>query len=265
MKLASQAVEIHVTDQGEGSPVLVFLHYWGGSSRTWDAVVAQLPDRYRSVRPDLRGWGNSQPHSVVGYSLDDFALDVTNMIERLKLDRYVLVGHSMGGKIAQLLASRHPAGLAGLILIAPAPPGPLAMPTEALEAMATAYESEQSVEMAIDHMLTVTPLSPQHRQQVIEDSMRGAPAAKAAWPKLTSRQDITREVLAIDVPTAIIAGELDKVDSVATLEAELLTRIPHAAFHKLKGAGHLSPLESPGEIAAIIQAFVENVCDDVRT
>lgn len=257
MKVDSNGVRIQVEDQGAGSPTLVFLHYWGGSSRTWNEVVAALPARYRTIRPDLRGWGASQDFAgQASFNLGDFADDVLGVIAALEVKDYVLVGHSMGGKIAQLIASRRPSGLAGLVLVAPAPPTPLNMPQQALDAMATAYDSEASVAMAIDHMLTAKPLSAAKRQQVIEDSLRGSPDAKRAWPQSTSRENISQQVSRIDVPVAVIAGELDKVDSVATLRDELLSRIPQAELHELADTGHLSPLESPSEVAAIIDQFI---------
>jgi pimeloyl-ACP methyl ester carboxylesterase len=175
------------------------------------------------------------------------------------LDRFVLVGHSMGGKIAQLLASRRPRGLAGLVLVAPSPPLPLALPAEVRAAMEAAYLTRESVGMAIDQMLTAKPLSPRHREQVIEDSLRGALQAKLAWPQSTSLEDITLDVAAIDVPTIVIAGELDRIDGTAILEAELLTRVPHAVMRVLPGTGHLSPLESPPEVAGIIRGFVDGL------
>jgi len=259
MKVASNGVSIHVEDQGAGSPTLVTLHYWGGAARTWDAVIAALPSRYRTVAPDLRGWGRSQafdPDITVTFSLEDFAEDVLTVVSALELKDYVLVGHSMGGKVAQLIASRRPTGLAGLVLVAPAPPTPLNIPQEALAAMATAYDSDTSVGMAIDHMLTARPLSVAQRRQVIEDSLRGTPDAKRAWPQSTSRENISQQITHIEVPTAIIAGELDRVDSVATLREALLSRVPHAALHELADTGHLSPLEAPSEVAAIIDQFV---------
>lgn len=261
-KIDSNGVRIHVNDQGAGTPTLVFLHYWGGSSRSWNEVVAALPSHYRNVRLDLRGWGNSQeatrPEAEVGYTLNDYAADVTAVITALELNNYVLVGHSMGGKIAQLVASRRPAGLAGLVLVAPAPPGPLEMPEEAKAAMASAYDSEASINQAIDYVLAAKPLSPAQRKQVIEDSLRASPGAKTSWPQSTSLEDISLQVGNINAPTVVIAGELDRVDSVETLRAKLLSKIPHAVLHELVGTGHLSPLESPDEIAGIITAFVED-------
>jgi pimeloyl-ACP methyl ester carboxylesterase len=57
----------------------------------------------------------------------------------------------------------------------------------------------------------------------------------------------------------VIAGELDRIDGTAILEAELLTRIPHAVMRVLPGTGHLSPLESPGDVAGIIREFVDEI------
>ncbi len=258
MKIASNGIRIHVEEQGRGDLPLVFLHYWGGSSRTWKHVTGALAPSYRTIATDQRGWGLSDAPAS-GYGLADLADDALGVIEALNLQRYVLVGHSMGGKAAQLLASRRPAGLAGLVLVAPSPPQPLAMPPEAREMMAGAYATRQSVEMAIDHMLTAKPLAPEDREQVIEDSLRGAPQAKAAWPRSTSLEDITAKVGAIEVPTLVIAGEQDRVDSVDLLRAELMPRIPNAVLHVLAGTGHLSMLESPAELARLIAEFVASL------
>ncbi len=57
----------------------------------------------------------------------------------------------------------------------------------------------------------------------------------------------------------MIAGELDRVDTVETLRAELLPRIPQAVLHVLPGTGHLSPLESPTDIARIVEALAARV------
>jgi pimeloyl-ACP methyl ester carboxylesterase len=256
MKIASNGIRIHVEEQGSGDLALLFLHYWGGSSRTWGKVIAALPKSYRTFAMDHRGWGYSDAPAG-GYGLADLADDAQGVIEALELKRYVVIGHSMGGKVAQLMASRRPKGLAGLVLVAPSPPQPMATTPEAREVMASVYATRESIGAAIDQVLTAKVLSPKDREQVIEDSLRGAPQAKAAWPRSTSLEDITREVAAIDVPTIVIAGELDPVDSVGLLEAQLLSRIPHAVLHVLPGTGHLSPLESPQELGRLIAEFAD--------
>ncbi len=258
MEITANGIRIHVEEHGEGDLPLVFLHYWGGSLRTWHHVVDALSTSHRMIAMDHRGWGHSEAPPT-GYGLADLAADAEGVIEALNLRRYILVGHSMGGKVAQLLASRRPKALAGLVLVAPAPPSPLAISAEARRMMADAYSTRQTVGLTIDQVLTGKALSPEDREQVIEDSLRGAPQAKAAWPLATSLEDITRQVAAIDVQTIIIAGERDRVESVETLKAELLPHIAHAVFHMLPGTGHLSPLESPKNLARIIGDFAQSL------
>jgi pimeloyl-ACP methyl ester carboxylesterase len=258
MNIASNGIRIHAEEQGRGELALVFLHYWGGSSRTWRHVTTALASSYRTVAVDHRGWGQSDA-PLGGYGLEDLAADALGVIEALDLKSYILVGHSMGGKVAQLLASRHPEGLAGLVLVAPSPPSPMAMPVEARERMANAYSSRQAVEMTLDHVLTTKPLSAEDREQVIADSLGGSPQAKAAWPRYTSQEDITGPAAAIDAPTLVIAGELDRVDSVDTLKVELMPLIPQAVLKVLPGTGHLSMLETPQAVTRLIEAFARSL------
>ena len=260
MEIETNGTRIHVSLRGRGNVALVFLHYYGGSSRTWDRVVDELSDQYRVVAPDHRGWGRSYAPAS-GYRIADLADDAEGVIAALGLQRYVLVGHSMGGKVAQLIASRRPAGLIGLVLVAPSPPSPTLVTEEARATLAGAYQSRESVEFVIDHVLTSRKIDEELRAQVIDDSLSGAPQAKAAWPNIAMSEDITKEVASINVPTVVISGELDQVDSIATLQAELLPRIPHAVMQVIPATGHLSPLEAPEEVAQIIARFVKAVVD----
>ncbi|NKJ49828.1 alpha/beta hydrolase [Burkholderia sp. SG-MS1] len=260
MEIETNGTRIHVTLRGNGELALVFLHYYGGSSRTWEGVASNLPDRYRMIATDHRGWGESDAPAD-GYHIADLAADAEGVIVALGLARYILVGHSMGGKVAQLIASRRPRGLQGLVLVAPSPPSPTPLSDEQRATLTGAYQSRESVEFVIDHVLTAKPLDAACREQVIEDSLKAAPQAKAAWPNVAMREDITAAVASIDVPTIVISGALDQVDRVATLEAELLPRIPHAAMHVLPGVGHLSPLEAPAELARVIATFIAAIED----
>lgn len=258
MEIETNGTRIHVAQRGGGDLALVFLHYYGGSSRTWDGVARHLADRYRIVATDHRGWGESDAPAD-GYRIADLAADAEGVIAALGLQRYLLVGHSMGGKVAQLIASRRPEGLVGLVLVAPSPPSPMLLSNEERATLAGAYGSRESVEFVIDHVLTAKPLDAACRAQVVEDSLKGAPQAKAAWPNVAMREDIGAAVTSIDVPTVVVAGALDQVDRIATLQAELMPRIVHAAMHVLPGTGHLSPLEAPTEVARLIDRFAESI------
>lgn len=256
MSNLSNAVKLHVEDSRINAPALVFLHYWGGSSRTWRHVINALTPDFRTIAVDQRGWGRSDK-PLDGYTLTTLADDAQNLIESLDLDPYILVGHSMGGKVAQLLGSRRPAGLAGLVLVAPSPPSPMNVPLAVRQGMVNAYDSRESILATVQHVLAANPLQPGDLETIVQDSLQGAPAAKAAWPLKASQENISEQATMIRVPTLVISGEKDQVDPPAVLQHELITRIAHANMHILPGIGHLSPLEAPGDLAELIRDFAK--------
>jgi pimeloyl-ACP methyl ester carboxylesterase len=242
--------------EGE-SPVLVFLHYWGGSHRTFERVIGALAPGRAVVSYDHRGWGAAR--KLPGpYGIEQLADDVLEVVRELGLSRYVLVGHSMGGKTAQLAAARRPAGLAGVVLIAPAPPRP-AVDVQAAEALSHAYDSRATVSDALEHVLTYRPLPGSLREQAIADSLAAGEDARLAWPLHEITADITAAASTIEIPVQVLAGEHDQVDPPAALRARLLPVIPGARMTVIEGTGHLSPLEVPGLVAAQLDEFVSGL------
>lgn len=245
-------VDLNVVDAGTGAPCLVFLHYWGGSVRTWAAVMQQLSDTNRCVSLDFRGWGDSAKDSA-DHSLGALASDVVGVVEQLGLRNFMLVGHSMGGKVAQLVAARRPQGLEGLILFAPAPPGPLAVPLQDREGYVALYQSRQGVEIVLGN-LTPHALPDAAREQVIADTLRGSLAAKQAWPLQGMVEDISAETAKINVPVHIIAGGDDRVEPEPSLRAAFGKVLHDVRYTVLQGVGHIAPLEAPAELARAIRA-----------
>ena len=78
------------------------MHFLGGSGREWDEVLALLNGQYRTLRVDLPGFGDSA--DIPGYTVAEMADAVHAAIVAARLRRYVLVGHSMSGKVAMVLA-----------------------------------------------------------------------------------------------------------------------------------------------------------------
>ena len=150
--VTTEAVTLHVEQEGTGAPALVFLHYWGRSARTWTAVMGRLSSTNRCVTIDQRGWGRSEAPAN-DYAIRDLADDAQAVISALRLTDYILVGQSMGGEVAQLVASRRPDGLRGVVLVAPAPAKPPVIPEAVRGQMADAYGSRDSVIAALDTVL----------------------------------------------------------------------------------------------------------------
>src|SRR6202522_2426381 len=117
-------LQIYAEETGEGSPALVFAHYWGGSRRAWSEVIARLSNRFRCIALGPRGGGKSD-RQTDDYSLFAQADYVAGVIESLDVKDFVLIGHSMGGKIAQIVAGGRPDGLRAVVLVATATPQPL--------------------------------------------------------------------------------------------------------------------------------------------
>jgi 3-oxoadipate enol-lactonase len=245
--LNSSTATLAFTDTGEGEATLIFLHYWGGSARTWAPVTVRLEPCVRCVVLNLRGWGGSS--ALDGrYGLDAMVEDVMTLISALDPKAFVLVGHSMGGKIAQMVAKRDPARLRGVVLVAPAPPTPMEVPAPQRAAMLESYQTREGVLQALG-VLTASPLPETLREQVISDTLAGHPDAKRAWTEIGMLEDVSAGLDKVIIPVQVVVGDRDRVERQDDLRASLTPALPQARFRLLAGVGHLSPLESPAAVA----------------
>jgi pimeloyl-ACP methyl ester carboxylesterase len=254
MKIKIGTLSLNVLESGAGEPTLLFLHYWGGSARTWNRVIEQLCSTFRCIAYDQRGWGESDAPTD-GYTISDLAGDPAALVRALDLKRYVLVGHSMGGKAAQFVAAQQPKGLEALVVVAPASPLPQNIPEAAREAQLHAYDTRDTVLQAIAFLTAHTP-NESRLEQIVEDSLRGSAAAKQAWPTSGAYEDISERVKDINVPTLILAGDQDRQDPLHQQQIEVLPRIPGARLEVVRESGHLSPIDQPGQLADAIRGFL---------
>lgn len=255
--IETNGATIRLIDRGDGEPALVFLHYWGGSSRTWQAVIGRLAGTARCIALDQRGWGQSIATDG-RCDLAAMADDVEAVTRKLGLNRFILVGHSMGGKVAQIVASRRPTGLAGLVLVAPAPPTPMPVPQEQRAAMLASYGSREGVLQALS-VLVSEPLPDELREQVIEDTLAGAPEAKQAWTDRGMIEDISAGLAGVTTPTIVVIGDRDQVEHEEALREAFARFLPQATFRVLVAIGHLSPLQAPSPIADACLDMLDSV------
>lgn len=230
-------------------PSLVFLHYFGGSSRAWIETIARLAADYHCLAPDLRGFGSSDA-PVAGYGLNDYADDVARLIEAANIKSYVLVGHSMGGKIALALAARRPANLRSLVLLAASPPTPEPIPEEERARLLNTHGNRPAAEETF-RKITAHPL-PELFERCVEDALRCSLPAWRAWLEHGSREDISADVMQIDVPTLVVAGGRDEPLNADLQQREVVERINGARLTTLPDVKHLLPLENPAAVAELI-------------
>jgi esterase len=99
---------------------LVFLHGLGGTGNIWRPIVAQLEDSYRCIAPDQRGHGESRPvpaNEAESFHALDYAKDVSRLLAAQNIDRYFVIGHSMGVRTALALTQMEPEKVLGLIAV----------------------------------------------------------------------------------------------------------------------------------------------------
>ena len=111
-------VNLHVRDEGNPeSPAIVFLHGHTEDLHTWNKLVKQLVEKFRVIRFDLRRHGLTGPAHDNEYKLESYVSDLSLFIQHLELDNFVLIGHSMGGRISTKYTIENPEKVNGLVLL----------------------------------------------------------------------------------------------------------------------------------------------------
>ena len=267
MRLKINNTVLNVFEAGVGNyrkthPTLIFLHYFGGSSRAWTKVVAELAADYHCVAPDLRGFGASDAPAE-NYAVNDYADDAADLIRALEIKNYVLIGHSMGGKIALALAARNPKGLQSLILLAPSPPTPEPV-LEETRAELLASHGNRRVAAEMVSIAVNAELSDEVFERTVNDNLRTSEAAWKSWLIGGSREDVSSEVERINVPVFVVAGEKDEAMTPKLLEREVVRRIEGAHLVVVPEVKHLLPLEVPSIVASLIREHCESFQDSVE-
>ena len=121
--IATPRLKIHALFQGEdsGKPVL-FLHGNAASATFWEELMLGLPERFRGIAPDLRGYGDTEDKLIDATGgAEDWVKDLLALLEALGIEHYHLVGHSMGGQIAFNLVAADSARILSATLVDPSP------------------------------------------------------------------------------------------------------------------------------------------------
>lgn len=256
MTVTANYVRLHVerTPGAASAPTLVLAHAFGASSRTWRATVEALGGALPTVAVDLRGWGASEA-TETGYAVADMADDLAGAVAALGLERWVLAGHSMSGKAAVALAARRPAGLEGLVLVAPSPPTPEPMSDANRQALRDAWGDRAACERIV-RTVTAQPLSGDAFEAAVADHLRASETAWTAWTDSGSREDVSSLAAGVRVPTLVVAGSDDESLGAPVQRETTVRLVPGARLETVEGAGHFVPLDAPEAVARLVRAHV---------
>lgn len=258
----TNGTSIHYSRTGGALPPVVLLHGLMGSGACWTPLACALESEFDVVMPDARGHGGSSaPHH--GYRYEDLASDVVGLIRALGLSRPVLLGHSMGGMTAAVVASRGAEFLRGLVLVDPT----FLSPARQREV----YESDvanqhrrvlaQSRSELIEQARARHPdRSPELVEIQVEARLR---TCLAAFEVLTPPNPAYCDVVgAIEVPSLLVIGDRP----VVTLEmaAQLRSLNPRLQVEQIPNAGHGLPFDQPERLSEVVLSFLHELLAAAR-
>ncbi|WP_378144575.1 alpha/beta fold hydrolase [Cnuibacter sp. UC19_7] len=243
-------------------PTVFALHGLGLTADAFDELAALLEPDVRVLAIDLPGFGTAASSGAAG--VGEMADAVLTRIALDTVGPWLLLGHSMGGKVASVAVSRVLDGSAsvfgfrGVVLLAPSPVTPEPMGDGQRERMLSWLSgprlSREDARAFVEDNVGA-PWTPEQRDEAVDLVLDGSTEAWESWLLRGSREDWSDAVGALDVPALVLAGDQDS-DLGAAAQPDLVApTYPRASVETLAGAGHLLMLERPGAVADAIRSF----------
>lgn len=246
-------------EQGEREgPVVILLHGYTDSHRSFDLLRAHLPETWRVIAMTARGHGRSDKPAQ-GYAMRDFAADVCAFMDALGVRRAMLVGHSMGSAIAMETAAAHPERVSGLALLGGFAGYAHAAVAELVDAVAAFGEAvDPDFALAFQESTLATPIAQNDLEVFVGESMRCPPHV---WRQALQGQveaDIIAAAKACRAPALLLRGENDAFVPLSD-QFKLREALASSRLFSLPGRGHAPHWEAPEEVAARLIPFMAEV------
>jgi 3-oxoadipate enol-lactonase len=247
-------------EAGAGWPLLL-LHAFPLSADMWRPQLGAIPDGWRFIAPDLRGFGRCPPSSGERITMDDYAADVLCLMDGLELDGAAIGGLSMGGYVTFAMFRQAPSRFTGMILADTrsqadtpqaregrvrlrdvlAKDGPRGVADQMLPALLGDAARRGETDAFLDTRAMIESAVPE--------------AIDAAIGALMDRPDSTPGLSSISCATLVLVGDRDEITPPA--EAEAMQRaLPRSTLCVIPGAGHLSSVEQPALFSRAVADFL---------
>ena len=241
---------------------MVLLHGLTGHARMWDAFARAMASRYRVIALDQRGHGDTEWPQPPAYDTAEFVGDLRALADARGIERFTLIGLSMGAHNALAFAVRHPERVERLVSVDVPPTIRLPRDRSALAGSDPARAGFDSVEAAFKEERPVYPLSSEevvmHR---VRHNLKQREGGRWVWkhsPDVAlhwNPDDLGNAMRAIPCPTLILRGGLSDVLDVETA-ALMADAIPHATLVTVEGSGHSVPMDKPAEFERAVRNFL---------
>ena len=255
---AVDGAKIHWTSKGAGPQAVILVHGWTCDESSWDAQVPVVSQKYRVITLDLPGHGQSDPPKDGKFSMTGFARAVEAVRAEAKVDKVVLVGHSMGTPVIREYARLYPKHVVGLVPVdgllqvsklvpgatAPGVPNPAAM---------SGPDGMKARETMIRGMFT--PATPAAVEQHVLKMMLAPPETTASGAMIATFDSANLNDFVTTVPAlGIYAGT-----SPSSNRDNLKKLLPNSEYVQVAGTGHFVMMERPDEFNRLLLAFLGKV------
>lgn len=248
-------------DKGNGAPVLLLHGSGPGVSAwaNWRGLLAQLPDAFRLLAPDLAGFGYTEVPAGIDYSRARWLRQIVDFLDALGLEKVHLVGNSFGGSMALALAIQYPERVSKIVLM-----GSVGVPFELTAGLNQVWGYEPSFENMQSLMRDIFSYDPglindQLVQSRYQASLRTQqafasmfPAPRQRWVDAMAHSE--QDIRGIKHPTLMVHGRDDKVIPVAT-SLTLHQWIEDSQVHLFGRCGHWTQIEKNIEFCDLLRGF----------
>ena len=242
--VTNDALKLHYETAGAGPPVL-FMHGYTSTIALWRDQVPVFSPHYRLICMDLRGHGESEGTGMDGYHLAALAGDALAVLDREGVERSVIVGHSMGGMVAQELLARHPDRVSAAVFSSTTCKAPLREYFQPIVEWAVRLGDIPAEERAAD------PLTRSCRP-VSEATARGCGEMHM------NMENFADSLKGSTTPCLVIRGS-EESGTILSGSSMLLDVLPNAEEAVIEGAGHVPQITHPAAYNEALAAFLREV------
>lgn len=265
MKADVRGVSYHIEMMGEGPPLLL-LHGFTGRAETWKPFIPEWSKKFRCIMVDIIGHGRTDsPEAEERYGMDSAVKDIVSILEFLKIDKTLLLGYSMGGRLALAFAVRYPERVEKLILES-STPGLKTIEERAEriksdEALAQFIERE-GMEAFVDRWENIPLFASQKnlpefirneiRKERLLNNAKGL-AGSLRGMGTGSQTSLWTALPSLSLPVLLVCGEADA--KFVTIAEKMHEILPNSEIIKVLGAGHAIHVEKAEIFGKIVDEF----------
>ncbi|MBV8490224.1 MAG: alpha/beta fold hydrolase [Candidatus Eremiobacteraeota bacterium] len=240
---------------GDGDRTLVFVHGVGSTAAIWDEQLREFGDEYRCFAVELRGNGTFEDPDPSSITRAGFADDVLAVTAAANVDRFTLIGCSLGGVVAFELFGRVPQRFEAMVLA-----GTFAVYPNAqayLEGVLAALHEAGSMPAFAQMRAAKLGLPPERTRETVEQMACKSVACYEASSRATWTGDYRALLPEIRVPALVVCGERDTV-APYKLSQEIAMSIPGARLEVIEAAGHVCNADAPDAFDDVVGAFLSS-------